>query len=318
MSQTMHALVFDGTLRLETIPLPTPDPGEVLLKTRRAGICNTDRELTRGYKNFSGVLGHEFVAEVAAGPAEWLGQRVAGEINIVDSECDMCRQGIYSQCRNRRALGIYRYDGCFAEYFTLPLRNLHRVPDSISDDQAVFTEPLAAALQVLEATHISPRDRVVLLGAGKLGMLIAQVLQLTGADLVVAVRSEKQTALLARRGIATAAHDELPAQQADVVIECTGNAAGFAKALNLVRPRGRIILKSTYEGLPSADLSRIAVDEIRVIGSRCGPFKAALDLLADGLVDVESLIEAHYSLEDGLQAFEHAAQRGVLKVLLSF
>ena len=313
----MLALAYDGTLRLDggaSQPAPTGD--EVLLKIRRAGICNTDLELVGGMYGFSGILGHEFVAEVADGPADWIGRRVVGEINVVCGECDFCLSDIPSQCRHRRAVGIHDYPGAFAEYMPLPLRNLYPVPDNVNDDAAVFTEPLAAALQVLEAVQISPRDRVVVLGVGKLGMLVAQVLKLTGADVVGVVRRQKQADLLKQWGITTAAIDDLEPERAQVVVDCTGQAEGFADAQRLVRSRGTIVLKSTYRGTPQADLTQIAVREIRVVGSRCGPFQAALRLLEHRLVDVEALIDARYPLWDALTAFEHAQNPGALKVLL--
>lgn len=312
----MDALVFNKELHVQTVPQPTPNLGEALLKIRYAGICNTDMELVRGYKGFCGILGHEFVADVIAGSDEWLGKRVVGEINIACGECDFCLRDIPSQCRNRVAIGIHGHDGAFAEYMTLPEKNLYLVPNSISDKQAVFTEPLAAACQVLESVHISPHDKVIVIGAGKLGLLCAQVIKLIGADLSVIVRHQKQRELLQKWGIPAVNRDELPDSMAQVVVDCTGVAEGFAESLSLVEARGTILLKSTYEGLPQADLTRIAVEEIRVIGSRCGSFKSALSLMSNGLVDVKSMIDAEYSLKDGLQAFDYARQKGMLKVLL--
>lgn len=313
----MRALVFDGQLRLDTQrPIPVPNEKEALLKVRRAGICNTDLELVAGMYEFSGVLGHEFVADVVQGSENFLGRRVVGEISVVCEECDFCLQGIPSQCRNRSTLGIRRYPGAFADFLKLPLRNLHLVPDTVSDDEAVFVEPLAAALQVTEAVHISPRDRVIVLGIGKLGMLIAQVLNLTGADVVGVVRRQKQALLLEQWGIAPAERLDLPDQRAQVVIDVTGQPGGFADALALVESRGTIIVKSTYNGLPQVDLTQVAVREIRVVGSRCGPFDAALRLLKNGLIDVQSLIESRYSIDDGLKAMEHASRSGTLKIIL--
>jgi len=313
----MRALVLEGQLRLDTqVPMPIMQPDQALLKIRKAGICNTDLEIIAGYKGFSGILGHEFVAEVADGPEALLGKRVVGEINVADGTCDMCQRGIPSQCRNRTAIGITGHPGAFADYLALASRNLHIVPDSVPDDSAVFVEPLAAALQTIEAVHISPRDRVVLIGAGKLGLLTAQVARLTGADTAVVVRQEKPARLLDGWRIPALALSEVPQHRAQVVIDCTGTPEGFAEALNLVEPRGTIILKSTYKAVPKIDLSLLAVNEITVVGSRCGPFDAALRLLAAGLVDVESLIEARYPLDAGLEAVECAAERGMLKVLL--
>jgi threonine dehydrogenase-like Zn-dependent dehydrogenase len=312
----VRAVIFDGQLRLDTA-YPTPRAaGENLLRIRRAGICNTDLELVAGMYGFSGVLGHEFVADVIEGDAAWIGKRVVGEISVVCGECDFCRRNIPSQCRNRQTVGIRRYPGAFADYLTLPSRNLHVVPDSVTDDMAVFVEPLAAALQVTEAVHVSPRDRVIVLGVGKLGMLVAQVLKLTGADVVAVVRREKQAQLLHQWGIPAVSRTDLPDQQAQVVVDVTGQAGGFADALDLVQPRGTIVLKSTYHGFPQADLTQVAVREIRVVGSRCGPFDAALRLLRHGLVDVESLIDARFALDDALSAMDFAAQPGVFKVLL--
>lgn len=315
----MRALVYDGQLRVDrAAPEPQLEGDQALLKIRRAGICNTDLELIAGLYGFSGILGHEFVGDVVEGPTAFAGRRMVGEINVACTQCDFCMKGIPSQCRYRTTVGIIRHPGAFADYLALTTRNLHVVPDEVSDDEAVFVEPLAAALQTTEAVHISPRDRVVVLGVGKLGMLVAQVLKLTGADVVAVVRREKQARLLNQWRIPAVELNDLEPQRAQVVVDCTGQADGFEAALNLVEPRGTIVLKSTYHGLPSANLTQVAVREIRVIGSRCGPFDAALRLLKMGLVDVNSLIEARYNLDDALAAVEHAAGEGVLKVLLEF
>lgn len=313
----MRALMYEGQLRFGNAPdAGSPGPNQARLRIHRAGICNTDMELMAGYMAFSGILGHEFVATVDEGPEPWLGKRVVSEINIACGKCDFCAAGIPSQCRDRHAIGINRYPGAFAETLVVPTANLYAVPDEVSDDAAVFVEPLAAALQVTEAIQVSPRDRVVVLGAGKLGLLVAQVLKLTGADLVVPVRREKQAHLLDQWQIPAVDLAELPRQRAQVVVDCTGEEGGFASALDLVEPRGTIVMKSTYHGLPRIDMTRVAVNEIRLVGSRCGPFAAALRLLARGLVDVESMIEARYPLEEGVNAMEHAMQKGALKILL--
>ena len=317
MIRSARAVVYEGGLRVVERPAPQAGQGEALIRLRLAGICNTDLELMRGYKDFAGTLGHEFVGEVIDGPDEWLGQRVVGEINVSCGECDMCRRGMRSHCRNRAILGLAQYDGAFSDVFRLPVANLWAVPDAVPDDAAVFTEPLAAACEVLEANVITPESRVVIVGAGKLGLLVAQVVRLTGADLTVVARRERPRALLGEWGIPVADAADIAPGIADVVIDCTGNAEGFASALDLVRPRGTIILKSTYADLPQADLTRVAVDELRVIGSRCGPFGAALRLLAAGLVDPRPMIDARYSLADAERALAHAAQPGTLKVLLA-
>ncbi len=316
MQREVRAVVFEDRLAVMRRPAPQARPGEALIALRLAGICNTDLELMRGYQGFSGTLGHEFVGTVLEGPPDWVGRRVVGEINVTCGECDMCRRGMRTHCRNRSVLGIQSYDGAFADVFRLPVDNLWAVPDNVPDELAVFTEPLAAACQVLEAVHIEPQARVVVIGAGKLGMLVAQVMRLTAADLVVVVRRERQRELLAGWGISAVALEDLEPGHADVVIDCTGSEPGFSTALDLVRSRGTIVLKSTYHGLATADMTRIAVNELRVIGSRCGPFGAALRLLEAGLVDPAPMIEARYSLDDAGRALEHAAGPGVFKVLL--
>jgi alcohol dehydrogenase len=311
----VQALLFDQSLHFEKdYPEPSPGPDDVIVRVSKAGICNTDLEIVRGYMSFRGVPGHEFVGVAEGG--EWSGRRVTGEINVACGSCEMCLRGIPSQCLRRTTLGIDRRDGAFAERIAVPVANLHAIPDEVGDDQAVFVEPLAAALQTLVQTHIRPTDRVVLIGAGKLGLLVAQVVSLTGCALAVVVRQERPRALLRKWGIETAEPGSLPVRSADIVIDCTGAADGFAAALELVRPRGTIHLKSTYHGLPQADLTKVVVDEVSVVSSRCGPFEAALSLLRRGLVDVDSLIEARYRLEAGLEAFETAGQPGMLKVIL--
>lgn len=314
---TQH-VIFDGKhILIENRDLSPLAAEDVRVQLRLAGICSTDLALIRGYYGFRGVLGHEFVGDVIEGPAEWLGQRVAGEINIGCGECQDCQNGDPRHCLNRRVLGISGdYDGAFAECFRLPLSNLHRLPDTISDEQAVFVEPLAAAAQILEQIHIRPTDHVVVLGLGRLGMLVAQVLNNTGARITGIVRHQKQRDLLQGWGIAAASRDEIADNSVDIVVECTGNPEGFAIALELLRPRGTLLLKSTYEGMAEVDLSRVVVDEIRLLGSRCGPFDVAIRLLEQDRIDVQPLIEAQYPLHEAKQALEHAAQQGVLKVLL--
>lgn len=308
--------IADGLTYSRNWPVPELQSGQVLVRVTRAGICNTDLELVKGYLHFTGVLGHEFVGEVVAGDPDWIGKRVVGEINIACGNCDLCLEGHPTQCRNRRTVGIHRHDGAMGDYIALTTNNLHIVPDGLSDDEAVFTEPLAAALQILECGPISPHEDVVLIGAGKLGLLCAQVLHLTGARVRVVARRPHQVELVSQWGIESISYDDLPRGHAHVVVDCTGTADGFSAALALVRPRGTIHLKSTYLGLPQGDLTRVVVDEIRLIGSRCGPFAAALRLLSSRRVDVQSLIAARYPLDDALLAFEHAARPGMLKVLL--
>ena len=296
---------------------PEPPPGEARIRTTIAGICNTDLEVVRGYAGFQGVLGHEFVGIVdQAGDPALVGQRVVGEINAACRVCPTCRAGRPTHCPARTALGIRGRDGVFADYFCLPVHNLHPVPDTVSDSKAVFTEPLAAACEILEQIHLRPTDRAVVLGDGKLGLLVAQVLALTGCELTAIGRHKEKLALLAARGIHTQVGDENLDGGADLVVECTGRAEGFETARRLVRSRGTLVLKSTYHGLVQTDLSRLVVDEVRAMGSRCGPFGPALRLLAQDLVEVTSLVEAEYSLDQALTAFDHAGRRGALKVLV--
>ncbi|HIC88461.1 MAG TPA: alcohol dehydrogenase [Anaerolineae bacterium] len=322
----MRALFLDadGHVQLRNdYPVPQSPSGdalEALIRVRVASICNTDLELIRGYKGgFQGVLGHEFVGEVVAAPdPDLLAQRVVGEINVSCGRCETCLAGRPRHCPHRTVLGILGRDGAFADYLTLPVANLLSVPDDVPDRQAVFTEPLAAALEILEQVHIRPTDRVVVLGDGKLGLLVAQVLALTTGDLTVIGKHHRKLAILEQRGIRTqlAREREPFGGKADVVIECTGSPSGFVAALDIVRPMGTLVLKSTYADRITFDLSRLVADEVTVIGSRCGPFRPALRLLAEGRVDVEALIDAEYALDDGLAALEHAAGPGTLKVLL--
>jgi threonine dehydrogenase-like Zn-dependent dehydrogenase len=314
----MKALLFDGQLRLaKDCVEPNPAQGEARIRTTLAGICNTDLEVVRGYAGFHGVLGHEFVGIVdRAEDPNMVGQRVVGEINVYCGKCETCLAGRPTHCPSRTVPGIHGRDGCLAEFFCLPTRNLHPVPRELPDELVVFAEPLAAACEILDQVHIRPTSRVLVLGDGKLGLLVSQVLSLTGCDLTVVGRHASKLAILTRRGIPALVGDQGLPSSADVVVECTGQAEGFYAARRLVRPRGIIILKSTYHGLVEADLSSVAVDEVRIIGSRCGPFPPALRLLAQGLVDVESMIEARYSLDEGVEAMEHASRRGALKVLV--
>jgi threonine dehydrogenase-like Zn-dependent dehydrogenase len=316
----MRGLWLEGqTIRLrDDLPRPEPGPGEARVRILMAGICNTDLELVRGYYPFTGIPGHEFVGRVEAAPGaeQWEGRRVVGEINAPCGACAACAADRRSHCERRTVLGIRGRDGAFAESLTLPQANLHQVPDVLPDEAAVFTEPLAAALEIQQQVRIGPPDRVVVVGDGKLGNLVAQTLALTGCALTVIGRHPGKLALLAARGIATRLEGELPPGQADVAVECTGNAEGLEGARSAVRPRGTIVLKSTYRGRASLDISRIVVDEITLVGSRCGPFAPALALLTEGRVDVRPLIYARFPLREAVPAFAEAARPGVLKVLL--
>lgn len=317
----MRALYLDKTLTLrDDYAEPAPSPGEALVRVRLAGVCNTDLELLRGYMSFRGVVGHEFVGVVERADAapEWVGRRVVGEINAACGQCETCRANRPTHCPHRTTLGIAGRDGAFADLLCLPAANLHAVPDSVPDEAAVFAEPLAAACEIPEAVHIRPTDRVAVLGDGKLGLLCAQVVQLTGCKLFVLGRHAESLEILGRRGIRTSLDPrELAAEGLfDVVVEATGTPEGFATARKLVRPRGTVVLKSTYHGAVEANLTMVVVDEVTLAGSRCGPFEPALRLLEQRLVQVTPLVQARYRLEEGLAAFERAAQRGTLKVLI--
>jgi threonine dehydrogenase-like Zn-dependent dehydrogenase len=316
----MRALCFNGQLHYRADqPKPVPGPGQALIRVELAGICNTDIEIVRGYKGFNGILGHEFVGvvEQANETPELVGQRVISEINLYCGQCRACNCGDARHCANRTTLGINGRDGAMADYVAVPANLVHPVSPRISNEAAVFTEPLAAACQILEQVHVRPTDRVVVLGDGKLGLLVAQVLHLTGCNLVAVGRHPNKLAILEQRGIRTQPAGEKIPPDADIVVEATGSPAGFKQAQALVRPGGTLVLKSTFYGEVTLDLSQLIVNEITVVGSRCGPFNMALRLLEQRLVDVEPLIHATYSLEDGLAAFERAATPGVLKVLLT-
>jgi 2-desacetyl-2-hydroxyethyl bacteriochlorophyllide A dehydrogenase len=310
----MHALVLDadGTLSLRDRPKPAAGD-ECLIRVTAAGICGTDLELLRGYAGFSGIPGHEFVGVVeACGPADsaWRGRRVAGEITVGCGACGGCRAAGRGHCDVRTVTGIRGRDGAFAEYLTLPATNLHAVPDSLDDVTAVFVEPTAAACRVVEQIAVDGDTRAAVVGAGRLGLLVAQVLRLHGAQVTVVVRSEPTRATAAALGFDTIAVDAVAplARQFDVAVDATGQPAGFAAAVALVRPRGTLVVKSTFHGETPIAFSPLVVDEISVIGSRCGPFARAIDLLDAGRVDVKPLIAGVYPLERFAEAFARARQ----------
>jgi len=301
----------------DDLPVPEPSAGEALVRVRLAGICGTDLELVRGYYPYTGIPGHEFVGEVANSPDSTLiGRRVVGEINISCGDCGSCRRNLPTHCERRAVLGIRDRHGAFAEYLALPLRNLHRVPDTVPDEAAVFAEPLAAALEIQRQIRIDAGDRVLLIGAGRLGQLIAQTLALAGCELCVSARHPRQKALLSSRGIRLIAEDEIAARHYDIVVEATGSPSGFDMARRAVRPRGTLVLKSTYRDSVGVNLSSLVVDEISLLGSRCGPFDSALRLLEQKTVDPTPLIDAEYPLARAAEAFEMARRPGVLKVLI--
>ena len=306
----------NNTIELREVPQPRK-PNEALIKIRKAGICSTDLELVKGYYPYTGILGHEFIGEIVeADDTSRIGQRVVGEINVVCNECEQCLNGRPTHCESRTVLGIVNRDGTFAEYTTLPVANLHQVPDSVPDEMAVFTEPLAAALEIQQQIQIKPTDRVLLIGAGRLGQLIAQTLALTGCDLRVVARHPHQRYLLKQRGIRIISEEEIKPWRWDIVVEATGSPSGFSLARQAIRPRGTLVLKSTYRGEINVNFSSIVVDEINIVGSRCGPFEPALRLMESKQVDASVLIMDEFELGSALKAFERAAEPGVLKVLV--
>ncbi|MEM3587176.1 MAG: alcohol dehydrogenase catalytic domain-containing protein [Candidatus Jordarchaeaceae archaeon] len=315
----MRALLIENCeLKIvEDYPKPKVKLGWVLVKPRLVGICNTDLELIKGYMNFSGVPGHEFVGVVAESSDDnLLGKRVVGEINFACGACEYCRNGLQRHCPSRSVLGIQNADGAFAEYVTLPVENIHILPESVSDEQAVFVEPLAASLEILMQIHVKPTLRVYVLGDGKLGLLVAQVLRLTGCDLTLVGKHNKKLGIVERMGVKTANLENLPETKADLVVECTGNPNGYSLAKRMIRPSGIIIAKSTYHQNLELNWSEIVVDEVTIVGSRCGPFAPAIRLLEQGLINTESLITAKYPFEEVLRAFEHAKDPEAIKILV--
>jgi threonine dehydrogenase-like Zn-dependent dehydrogenase len=313
----VRAIVLDqGNVQFDHArPTPNPTADEVLVHVTRAGICETDLQLVKGYMGFRGILGHEFVGIAESG--SYAGQRVVGEINCACWTCDTCRRGLPTHCPNRTVLGILNHDGSFADLIAVPQRNLHRVPDSIPDHIAVFVEPVAAAFQIPAQLTINSSDRIVVLGDGRLGNLCAQVLASLADDLLVVGKHPEKLALLESFGVKTAlVSDSLPERAADLVVDCTGSESGLPSALKLVRPRGTIVLKTTVAGTQTLAWAPFVIDEITLVGSRCGPFDRALDALEHGLIDVEPLIADRFNLSNGLLALERAQQKGVLKVLL--
>jgi len=295
---------------------PTAVGSIALVKVLLAGICSTDLQILKGYMGFTGVPGHEFVGSVVDGPQDWLGQRVVGEINFGCGVCDNCRRDLARHCPNRRVMGIVNADGAFAEYVAVPVANLHPVAGSISDEDAVFTEPLAAAFEILTQIQINPGDEILVLGDGKLGNLCAQVLRLTGAKVTALGKHADKLAAIKRTGVRTIQLNDWQPRLFDIVVEASGSPSGLALALSAVRPRGTLILKSTIAGKHEVSLAPIVIHEISVIGSRCGPFPDALDALAAKRVAVAPLIESIYSLKDGVDAVKRAAQAGAKKILL--
>jgi alcohol dehydrogenase len=317
----MRALVFDQTLSFRLHHPEPPADGEAVVRVRQAGVCATDLEITKGYMGFRGVLGHEFVGEVLQAPPghkDLVGQRVVGEINAVCGRCDLCLSGLSSHCRNRTVLGILNRDGAFADLLRLPPQNLHVLPKTVDDDAAAFVEPLAAAFQVLKQVQVDAKKWVTVLGDGRLGLLVAQVLQDAGCPVRVIGKHPDKLALCERWQIRSRPLADIkPRHDQDVVVDCTGSAAGIELALQMVRPRGTVVLKSTAAAGKPLNLAACVIDEIQIIGSRCGPFREAIKALAEKRIDVASLIHRRMRIEQGVEAMELAGRPGVLKVILS-
>jgi len=314
----MRAVEYTDQLVFRTdYPEPTASRDEAVVEVIVAGICSTDLEILTGYMGFRGVLGHEFVGRVVDGPAKWVGKRVVAEINCVCGRCDMCTGGLHNHCRERTVLGIDGRDGAFADRVAVPVRNLHEAPEALSDDEAVFAEPLAAALQLTRQIRFDISQTVVVLGDGRLGQLVARALRRTCPALTLVGRHAEKLELAERRHIQTALADEfVPRKNADVVVDATGSADGLRLAMRTVRPRGTIALKSTYAGSEPVNLAPVVVDEVTIVGSRCGPFPDALAALASGDVDVTNLISRRAPLEQAAEAMELAGRPDVVKVLL--
>ncbi len=319
-------VVHNGRLEPRNTPLPRLRRGWALVRVRLAGICNTDLEILRGYHNFRGTLGHEFVGEVAdcKGRCEWLGRRVVGEINIDcvplgrAKLCSYCRRSLRKHCLYRRVLGIVAHDGAFAEYLTLPLENLHRVPDGVLDEQAVFAEPLAAACEILEQVDVRKHREAAVLGDGKLAQLVARVLRAAGLRVMMFGKHTSKLALAHRAGATTVLVSSARAARMkySLVVEATGSPAGLARAVEMTAPRGTLALKSTFHGTVEMETWPIVVREMTLVGSRCGPFPRALELLRKSKVDLRPLIARVFPLREAPAAIRYAATSGVLKVLL--
>ena len=317
----MRAVVFDNGLKLDkNYAKPSPRKGEALIKVNTIGICNTDYEITKGYMGYKGVLGHEFtgvVEEINADDKSLLNKRVVGEINCGCGECEWCHQGLERHCPNRSTLGIWQREGCFAEYVCLPVKNLLEIPENVTDEEAVFTEPLAAALEILEQIHIPPYKKVVVLGDGKLGLMIALALNAAGLDLVLIGKHENKLEIAKNQGVKTKLLSDVEIKKEyDFVVEATGSISGFETSLALTKPRGTLILKSTIAASKEFNFAPVVVDEITIVGSRCGQFAPALRLLESGRIDVKPFISDVFELDEAIEAFERNKEKSSIKVIV--
>jgi len=314
----MKAIRFDGTKLNLLIDYPKPKSGESLVKVKLAGICGTDLEILHGYMAYSGIPGHEFVGVVEeSANKDLIGKRVVGEINAGCKTCTSCINGLERHCPNRTVLGIFKRDGAFAEYLSLPEKNLHVIPDSIQDEQAVFVEPLAAAYEITEQIHIDSKWNVAIVGDGRLAQLIVRVLKLYCLNITCFGRHEKKLQVLKKLGIKTKSVIESNEEKTfDLVIEATGSDSGFSDTMKLIRPRGTVVLKSTIASQNKLELTPAVVNEVTIIGSRCGVFRPAINALATGIISVNELVDSIYPIEKFQEAFEHAKKPDTLKILL--
>jgi alcohol dehydrogenase len=306
--------------RVETLrrPLPRIQPGFARIRLLAAGICSTDLELQRGYYGFSGTPGHEFVGEVVAAEDDpkWIGKRVVGEINLACGSCEWCARGLGRHCPHRTVLGIVKHPGAFREFLTLPVRNLHRVPDSIPTEHAVFIEPLSAACEILDQIRIPKGERIAVLGDGKLGLLVAQVLHAHGAEVHVYGRHRHKLRIAEKAGVdAEMVPQKLPERAWPIVVDCTGSPEGLRTAIGMCMPRGTVVMKSTVHGLVPVDTAPAIVNELTLVGSRCGRFEPSLRLAASGKIRLGDLISEEFRLDQAARAFKCAATKGLLKVL---
>lgn len=317
----MKAVIFDNGLKLDKdYAKPTPKKGEALIKVNTIGICNTDYEITKGYMGYKGILGHEFtgvVEQINADDNTLQGKRVVGEINCGCGECEWCHQGLERHCFNRSTLGIWQREGCFAEYVCLPVKNLLEIPANVTDEEAVFVEPLAAALEILEQLHIPPFKKVVVLGDGKLGLMIALSLNAAGLDITLVGKHENKLDIAKEQGVKTKLLDEIEInKEYDYVVEATGSISGLETSLALTKPRGTLILKSTIAASKEFNFAPVVVDEITIVGSRCGQFAPALRLLESKRIDVNPLISHIFDIDDSIEAFEKNKDKSSIKVLV--
>lgn len=319
----MRAVVFDEGLKLDkNYPKPVPQKGEALIRVSLAGICNTDYEITKGYMGYKGILGHEFVGvveEVNGGDSALVGKRVTAEISwgCNDPNCEWCAKKNYRHCPGRHTIGIWKKDGCFADYITLPTNILFEVPNNVPDEQAVFVEPLAAACEITEQLHIEPMKKVLVLGDGKLGLTTALALNAQNLDVLLVGRHQNKLDIAEKQGVKTILSDKFtPEKIYDVVVEATGTASGFETSIALTKPRGVLVLKSTVATGKELNLAPIVIDEITVLGSRCGQFPPALRLLKNNRIDFKPFISGIYSIDDAIKAFEANKQKDTLKILI--